>query len=104
MTKNLSSLIKKPSCTSTFLNHFREEKSAITMHPVSTESTLLLFLLIQNFLVIIFSTKTNLLLIELIFRWPIIVFKAFSVLCLRIRRMSLFIEKHDSEFSEAREP
>ena len=48
---------------------------------------------------IIFSTKTNLFLIELIFRWPIIVFKA-SILCLRIRRMSLFIEKHDSEFSE----
>ena len=52
---------------------------------------------------IIFSTKTNLFLIELIFRWPIIVFKA-SILCLRIRRMSLFIEKHDSEFSEEREP
>ena len=87
-----------------FSKSLQGSKSAITMHPVSTESTLLLFLLIQNFLVIIFSTKRNLFLIELIFRWPIIVFKAFSVLCLRIRRMSLFIEKHDSEFSEAREP
>ena len=53
---------------------------------------------------IIFSTKTNFFLIELIFRWPIIVFKALSILCLRIRRMSLFIEKQDSEFSEEREP
>ena len=31
------------------------------------------------------------------------VFKALSVLYLRIPRMSLFIEKHDSEFSEERE-
>ena len=53
---------------------------------------------------IIFSTKTNFFLIELIFRWPIIVFKALSILCLRICRMSLFIEKQDSEFSEEREP
>ena len=53
---------------------------------------------------IIFSTKTNLFLTELMFRWPIIVFKTFSILCLRIRRMSLLIEKRDSEFSEEREP
>ena len=54
---------------------------------------------------IIFSTKTNLFLIELIFRWSIIiVFKALSVLCLQIRRMSVFIEKRDSEFSKEREP
>ena len=53
---------------------------------------------------IIFSTKTNLFLIELIFRWPVIVFKALSVLFLWIRTMSLFIEKHDSEFSADREP
>ena len=59
--------------------------------------------LIQQYL-IIFSTKTNLFLIELIFRSPIIVFKALSILSLRIRRMSLFIEKQDSEFSEEREP
>ena len=45
-----------------------------------------------------FSTKTNL------FRWPIVVYKALSILCLRMRRMSLFIKKHDSEFSEEREP
>ena len=52
---------------------------------------------------IIFSTKTNLFLIELIFRWSIIVFKALPILCLQIRRMSLFTEKHDSEFSEEKE-
>ena len=49
---------------------------------------------------IIFLAETNLLLIELIFRLPIIVFKALSILCLQICRMLLFIEKHDSEFSE----
>ena len=54
---------------------------------------------IPKALLIFSTTKTNLSLIELIFRWPTVVFKA-SILCLRIRRVSLFIEKHDSEFSE----
>ena len=51
-----------------------------------------------------FSTKTNLFLIESIFRWPIIVFKALSTLYLGIRRTSLFIEMGNSEFSEEKEP
>ena len=42
----LSSLTKKAWCTWTFLNLFREANGAITMHPVSVESTLSLFLLI----------------------------------------------------------
>ena len=50
---------------------------------------------------IFFPVKMGL--IELIFRWPIIVFKALPILCLQIRRMSLFTEKHDSEFSEEKE-
>ena len=53
---------------------------------------------------IIFSPETNLILIELIFRWPITIFKVMSILCLRICRMPLFIEKHDSELSAEREP
>ena len=38
------------------------------------------------------------------FGWPIIVFKALSIIWLLIRRMSLFMEKDDSEFSEEGEP
>ena len=43
------------------------------------------------------------LIIELIFRWSITVFKALLILCLGIWRMSLFIEKDNSELSEERE-
>ena len=37
---------------------------------------------------IIFSVETNLSLIGLMFRWPIIVFKKLSTLCLQISRIS----------------
>ena len=56
----------------------------------------------MSMMFIFFPVKMGL--IELIFRWPIIVFKALPILCLRISRMSLCIEKQDSAFSEEREP